>query len=386
MEEKNCVCNGECLDKVMYLKDSVYDYRKNLHCIAEEGRVEFKTYDYIKSVLDELGLESKKWLETGLAGIIKGKDAQKTVAFRADIDGLMSKDGTVKHLCGHDGHMSILLGLIKYVNDNKDKLKDNFVFIFQPAEEGPGGSEDMVKDGIIEYYGIDEIYGLHVNPLLDEGVIGIKKGPMMAGTIDFEINIVSKSAHGAMPQNGIDGIVISAEVINSLQTIVSRNVSPIDSAVITVGKIRGGARRNIVAENVSLEGTVRYAKDEVYANVLDRMKKICEFTAAKYDCKIEMSVCNECRAVINDDNLYQEFKDAFKGENVVELDFQMGAEDFAFFQRAVPGFFFNVGTRNEEKGFTAGLHNEQFDFDEKIILNGVEVYRKLMEYKNMIEK
>ncbi len=161
--------------------------------------------------------------------------------------------------------MSILLGLIKYVNDNKDKLKDNFVFIFQPAEEGPGGSEDMVKDGIIDYYGIDEIYGLHVNPLLDEGVIGIKKGPMMAGTIDFEsedmvkdgiidyygideiyglhvnplldegvigikkgpmmagtidfeINIVSKSAHGAMPQNGIDGIVISAEVINSLQT------------------------------------------------------------------------------------------------------------------------------------------------------------------------
>lgn len=374
------------LEKVMYLKDRVYNHRKNLHCIAEEGRVEFKTYNYIKSVLDGLGLESKKWLETGLAGIIKGKDAQKTVAFRADIDGLMSKDGTVKHLCGHDGHMSILLGLIEYVNDNKDKLKDNFVFIFQPAEEGPGGSDDMVKDGIIEYYGIDEIYGLHVSPTLDEGAIGVKKGPMMAGTIDFEINIVSKSAHGAMPQNGIDGIVISAEIINSLQTIVSRNVSPIDNLVITVGKISGGARRNIVAENVSLDGTVRYAKDEVYANVMDRMKKICEFTAAKYDCKIEMSVCNECRAVINDDKMYKEFKDAFKGYDVSELEFQMGAEDFAFFQRAVPGFFFNIGTRNEEKGFTAMLHNEGFDFDEKIILNGVEVYRILMEYKNMIEK
>lgn len=366
-----------------FLEGVMKHHREVLHEVAELGREEFKTSEYIRSYLDKLGVEYDEWLGTGTAGIIRGKDAKRTIAFRADIDGLMTECG-VQHLCGHDGHTSILLGLVEYVNANKEKLNDNFVFIFQPAEEGPGGSEDMVKDGIIEYYGIDEIYGLHVNPLLDEGVIGIKKGPMMAGTIDFEINIVSKSAHGAMPQNGIDGIVISAEVINSLQTIVSRNISPIDSAVITVGKIRGGARRNIVAENVSLEGTVRYAKDEVYANVLDRMKKICEFTAAKYDCKIEMSVCNECRAVINDDNLYQEFKDAFKGDNVVELDFRMGAEDFAFFQRAVPGFFFNVGTRNEEKGFTAGLHNEQFDFDEKIILNGVEVYRKLMEYKNMI--
>lgn len=366
-----------------FLEGVMKHHREVLHEVAELGREEFKTSEYIRSYLDKLGVEYDEWLGTGTAGIIRGKDAKRTIAFRADIDGLMTECG-VQHLCGHDGHTSILLGLVEYVNANKEKLNDNFVFIFQPAEEGPGGSEDMVKDGIIEYYGIDEIYGLHVNPLLDEGVIGIKKGSMMAGTIDFEINIVSKSAHGAMPQNGIDGIVISAEVINSLQTIVSRNISPIDSAVITVGKIRGGARRNIVAENVSLEGTVRYAKDEVYANVLDRMKKICEFTAAKYDCKIEMSVCNECRAVINDDNLYQEFKDAFKGDNVVELDFRMGAEDFAFFQRAVPGFFFNVGTRNEEKGFTAGLHNEQFDFDEKIILNGVEVYRKLMEYKNMI--
>lgn len=365
-----------------FLEGVMKHHREVLHEVAELGREEFKTSEYIRGYLDKLGVGYDEWLGTGTAGIIYGKDAKRTIAFRADIDGLMTECG-VQHLCGHDGHTSILLGLIEYVNANRDKLNDNFVFIFQPAEEGPGGSEDMVKDGIIEYYGIDEIYGLHVNPLLDEGVIGIKKGPMMAGTIDFEINIVSKSAHGAMPQNGIDGIVISAEVINSLQTIVSRNVSPIDSVVITVGKIRGGARRNIVAENVSLEGTVRYAKDEVYANVLDRMKKICEFTAAKYDCKIEMSVCNECRAVINDDNLYQEFKDAFKGDNVVELDFRMGAEDFAFFQRAVPGFFFNVGTRNEEKGFTAGLHNEQFDFDEKIILNGVEVYRKLMEYKNM---
>lgn len=374
------------MEEVIYLKEKVYNHRKKLHCIAEEGRVEFKTYEYIKSVLDSLNIESKKWLETGIAGIIEGKNPKKTVAFRADMDGLMSKDGTVKHLCGHDGHMSILLGLIEYINDHKKNLNDNFVFIFQPAEEGPGGSEDMVKDGIIEYYGIDEIYGLHVNPNLDEGIVAVKKGPMMAGTIDFEINILSKSAHGAMPQNGIDGIVISAEIINSIQTIVSRNINPMDSVVITIGKITGGSRRNIVAENVSLEGTVRYAKPDVYAKALERMKKICDATADKYECRIDLSVCNECPAVINDDNLYKEFKEAFKDKDLKELEFQMGAEDFSFFQKAVPGFFFNIGTKNEKKGFTAVLHNEKFDFDENIILNGINVYKELMQFKGMISE
>ncbi|WP_300282870.1 M20 metallopeptidase family protein [Peptacetobacter sp.] len=374
------------MKKVNYLKEKVYKHRKILHNIAEEGRKEYKTFNYIKSILDDLGIESKKWLETGLAGIIKGKNPQKTIAFRADMDGLMSSDKTVKHLCGHDGHMSILLGLIEYINDNKEHLNDNFVFIFQPAEEGPGGSRDMVKNGIIEYYGIDEIYGLHVNPLINEGIIGIRKKAIMAGTVDFEIDIISKSAHGAMPQNGIDGVVISAELINSIQTIISRNISPIDNAVITIGKINGGARRNIVAENIHMEGTIRYAKEEIREKILDRVEKICIGIENKYDCKIIFSIVDECPAVINNDRMYDEFKLLLKDRNIKELELQMGAEDFSFFQKAVPGFFFNIGTRNKEKGYTAVLHSEEFNFDENIILQAMDIYVELLELKGMLER
>lgn len=374
------------MNKIIYLKEKVYNHRKKLHNMAEEGRKEFKTYEYIKSVLDNLNIENRKWLETGIAGIIEGKNPKKTVAFRADMDGLMSKDGTLKHLCGHDGHMSILLGLIEYINDNKERLNDNFVFIFQPAEEGPGGSRDMVKDGIIEYYGIDEIYGLHVNPTIEEGVIGVRKGSIMAGTVDFSIDIISKSTHGAMPQNGIDGVVISAEIINSLQTIISRNISPIDNAVITIGKISGGARRNIVAENVKLEGTIRYAKEEIRNKILERVDRILKGTEEKYECKIKFSIEDECPSVTNNDDMYNEFITLLKNKNIKELKLQMGAEDFSFFQKAVPGFFFNIGTKNEEKGYTAVLHNEKFDFDEKIILQAMDVYVDLLEAKGMLEK
>ena len=373
------------MEDIMYLKDRVYSHRKNLHEIAEEGRKEFKTSAYIKKCLDEMNIKYDEWLETGIAGIIKGKNSKKTTAFRADIDGLMSADGTVKHLCGHDGHISILLGLVEYINDNKDKLESDFVFIFQPAEEGPGGADEMIKQGILEHYGIEEIYGLHVFPGIDEGKIGIKDGFFMANIGELDISIKSKSAHGAMPQNGIDGVIIAADIIASIQTIVSRNISPIDNAVITIGKISGGARRNIVAESVNLEGTIRCFKDEVYEKIVSRIKEICKGVELKYGCEVKVSIYSDCCAVVNDSAMYEEFREALKDDNLEYMEAQMGAEDFSCYQRETPGFFFYIGSRNEERGFTVGLHDEKFDFDEKILMNALEVYRKLILYKGILK-
>ena len=387
MEDKNCVCNGECLDKVMYLKDSVYDYRKNLHCIAEEGRVEFKTYDYIKSVLDGLGLESKKWLETGLAGIIKGKDAQKTVAFRADIDGLMSKDGTVKHLCGHDGHTSILLGLVEYVKANKEKLNDNFVFIFQPAEEGPGGAEDLVNEGILKYYGVDQIYGLHIYPEIPEGKVGIREGYFLSQIGDFEIDIYGKSSHGgSAPEAGIDAITIYASLVSSMQTIVSRNISPIDNAVVSIGKVEGGSRRNIIAEHVHLEGTIRCFKPEVYSKIKERFYEIAYGFSKAFNCEIKVTIRDDYHPVNNNSELCEEFIEAVGDDKVEILDPLMIADDFSYYREEVPGIFFMLGARNEEKGFVNGLHNLRFNFDEKICVNALDAYVSMLEYKGSMDK
>ncbi|TQQ85515.1 amidohydrolase [Peptacetobacter hominis] len=373
------------MEEIMYLKDRVYNHRKELHKIAEEGRKEFKTSAYIKKCLEEMGIEYDCWLETGVAGIIKGRDSKKTSAFRADIDGLTAPDGSVQHLCGHDGHTSILLGLIEYINDNRDKLVNDFVFIFQPAEEGPGGAKEMVDKGIMKFYGIDEIYGLHVSPEIDEGKVGVRDGFFMSKIGELDIEIKSKSAHGAMPQNGIDGIIIAADIISSLQTVISRNISPIDNGVISIGKVTGGARRNIVAESVKLEGTIRCFTDEVFDKIVSRIRAICSATEMKYGCSVSVDIYSDCLSVINDSDMYREFKKALSEYDVVDVQPQMGSEDFSCFQRAVPGFFFNIGTRNVEKGYVEGLHNIGFNFDEKILLNAIDVYRTLLIYKGTLD-
>lgn len=365
------------------LKDIIFNHRKSLNCIAEKGREEYETSKYIRGYLDKINVEYDKYIGTATTGIIKGNIGNKTIAFRADIDGLITEDG-VKHLCGHDGHSSILLGLIEFINENKQKLNDNIAFIFQPAEEGPGGAKDLIDEGIMKKYKIDEIYGLHIYPEIEKGYVGIKEGYFMAQIGDFDINIVAKSGHGAMPQNGIDGIVIAANIINSIQTVVSRNVSPIDNAVLSIGKINGGTKRNIIAENVDLQGTIRTFNPKVYASMKERVKEICTGLEISYNCKINLEIRDDYPSVNNDENLCREFVEAVGSENVIKLDPLMISEDFSYYQMEVPGLFFMLGSRDEYKGFTNGLHNMNFNFDEEILLNGLAIYIKLLEYKKSI--
>ncbi|MGL5346015.1 MAG: amidohydrolase [Peptostreptococcaceae bacterium] len=369
------------------LREKIYKHRRELHCRAEIGRKEFKTSAYIKSYLNELKIDYQTYLETGIVGKIKGNIGNKTIAFRADIDALTT-DSSVEHLCGHDGHMSILLGLVEYLSANKEDLNDNVVFIFQPAEEGPGGAKDLIEAGIIEKYSIDEIYGLHIYPEIPQGTVGVRSGYFMAHEGEVNIEIIGKSAHGAMPQNGIDTIVMASNLVNSFQSIVSRNLSPLDNAVFTVGKIEGGSRRNIIAEHVRLEGTIRAFAPEVYENIKSRVTDLCRGLEISYNGTVNINIKDGYPSVKNDKNLYKEFVKSLEtymeDEKIIQLDPLMISEDFSYYQRAVPGFFFMLGSRNEEKGFVDGLHNINFNFDEEILLNGLEVYVNLLKYKRSL--
>lgn len=367
------------------LREIVYNHRKYLNTIAEVGLQEFKTSKYIREKLERIGLEYEEFIKTATVGIIKGKNPKKTIAFRADIDGLQTEEG-VKHLCGHDAHISILLGFVEFLAKNKEKINDNIVFIFQPAEEGPGGARLLVEEGVLKKYNVDEIYGLHIYPEIESGYVGTRPEYFMAQVGDFEINITGKSGHGAMPQNGIDAIIIASNLINTLQTIVSRNVKPVDTAVLSIGTINGGSRRNIIAENVKLEGTIRTFKPEIYEKMKNRVREICKGLEVMYNCKIEVKINDDYPAVNNDKELYNEFVCALGKDKVIELEPLMISEDFSYYQKEVKGLFFMFGSRNIEKGFTNGLHNFNFNFDEGVLFEAIKMYYKLLVYKNSMDK
>ena len=370
------------------LTQKIYKHRKELQCIAEIGRKEFKTSKYIKDYLDKINVNYNTYLDTAIVGKIDGRIGERTIAFRADMDGLSTDEG-VKHLCGHDGHMSILLGLIEFINGNKENLNDNIVFIFQPAEEGPGGAEELINLGILKEYNVDEIYGLHIYPDIPQGKVGIREGYFLSHSGEIEIEINGKSGHGAMPQNGVDSILIASNIINNLQSIISRNISPIDNAVLTIGKINGGVRRNIIAESVKLEGTIRAFKPSVYDNIKLRMKEICKGVELAYNCNINLHIKDDYPAVNNNKTLCKEFIKSIQVnygyDTVIELDPLMISEDFSYYQREIPGLFFMLGSKNDEKGYINGLHNINFNFDEEILLNGLDIYINLLKYKKAID-
>ncbi len=355
--------------------------------------MEYKTSTYIKSVLNELQVEFENFGDTGILAYFKGENPRKTLAFRTDIDALPVTEESdypnpsthegYMHACGHDGHMSMMLGLARYLSLETTQIIDNILLIFQPAEEGPGGAEEMVKQGVLSRYNVDEIYGIHVFPDVEQGFIGVRAGAMMAMTGEFDIDIYAKSAHGAMPQTGVDGIVIASEIILGLQTVVSRSISPIQPAVLTVGKLTAGERRNIIAGKARLEGTIRAFDKSVFEQLKSRMRTYLKGMEMAYDVRIELETRDMYPPVVNDHSLHSEFVSIFK-EKIVEIEPQMISEDFSFYQEHVPGLFYFIGTRNAEKGYVYPLHNAKFNFDDTILMHGLETYRSVLLHKNSI--
>lgn len=375
------------------IEDDVFETRRQLHQIPEPGLEEYKTSKWLQDKLLSLGVPFEIVDNTGIVAVIKGKNPRKTIAFRADIDALSvteessfeshsSHDGFM-HACGHDGHMSMLIGLAILLSNGTVEVNDDIVLIFQPAEEGPGGAENIVKSGILKKYGVDEIFGIHIFPGIEQGKIALCSGPMMAMTGEFDIDIVAKSAHGAMPHTGIDGLVVASECLLGLQTIASRNVDPTDPVVLTIGKVVGGERRNIIAGNVRMEGTIRTFSPKVYNKIVDRMNTYLSGIASAYEIDIKLEVRDMYPPVINDVNLFDEFW-KINSDRCELIKPQMISEDFSYYQEAVPGLFYFIGSYNETKGHVFPLHSSKFNFDNNVLLDGIESYIKLLSAKGSI--
>ena len=258
---------------------------------------EHKTSKLIQDRLDSLGISVQTAVgKTGVVGTLSSKDNGKTIALRADMDALpiqetgkipyKSKNEGIMHACGHDGHVAMLLGAAEVLSSKRDKLTGTVKFVFQPAEEGLGGARFMIEDGVLE--GVDQIYGIHLWNYQECGTIGIKPGPIMAAADGFKLTIIGKGGHGAAPQGTKDAVLIAAQLIQSFQTIVSRDTNPIESTVISVGKINGGYNFNIIADKVVLEGTTRAYTEQNQKLIKSRMNDIIEGIERMFNCKIEL--------------------------------------------------------------------------------------------------
>ena len=374
-----------------FLLDDIIKNRRALHQIPETALEEFKTKEYLKNYLISIGLEPQEVVETGLFVYIEGKDKENCIAFRSDIDALNIKEETgaefeskhvgKMHACGHDGHMTTLLAFAKYLTTIQP-LEKSVLLIFQPAEESPGRAKDIVETGLLKKYNVKAIYGMHLFPELPEGTVASKEGSFFAQAALMTTTITGKSGHGAMPHKTIDPLMAFTKIVDGYQTIVSRNLSPFDPGVVTIGKFCGGSAQNIIADTVNFWGTIRTFKEENTEFIIDRIKEIHRGIELSYRVKIDEKIDIVYPPVVNDKELYKKFVETMKDMNYVEHEALTISEDFAYYQKEVPGIFMLLGTRSEEKGFVHPLHSCHFNFDEKVLLKGVEAFARILESHN----
>ena len=370
--------------------------RRDLHANPEMGFKELRTSGIVAGALEALGVEVHRNIgQTGVVGVIHGKSTTsgRMIGLRADMDALpiveendvehCSTTSGLMHACGHDGHTAILLGTAKYLAENKN-FNGTAVLIFQPAEEGLGGAKAMLDDGLFEKFPCDAIYALHNWPALPAGVIGINPGPMMAAADRFEIKIEGRGGHGAHPYQTIDPIIVAAQIITALQTIVSRNVHPVESAVISFGHVQAGnaAAPSVIPSHATLIGTVRTFSDEVQKLVESRMRQLIASIADAFGAKAELNYVRSYPATINSTNeanfVADVATDLFGAERVVRnLIPSMGSEDFSFMLRQRPGAYFRLGQGGAEAGKL--LHNPKFDFNDDVIPTGSAMFAALVE-------
>lgn len=367
----------------------VKNIRRDLHRIPEIGFDLPLTSAYVRDCLLLMGYTPISIAETGWI-VVKEGASSEAIAFRADMDALNVTEMTGvpfessiqghMHACGHDGHMTMNLLLAKYLADFPDQRKRSVLLIFQPGEEGPGGAKPMIDAGIFKRYPVKAIFGYHLFPFLDEGKLGTKAGPMMGQNSEFFITVHGISGHAAEPQRSMDAIVASASLITAFQSIVSRNTNPMESVVISIGLLNGGTRVNVVADEVKLGGTIRSFSDKSHAKLHQRIGEVVKGVELTHGCNIELEFVDMYPPVINNEGLYDIFKELIPPENRVRFRKVMLSEDFSYFQKEVPGLYIGLGTGNEEKGYNKNLHTSDFNFDESVLLNGLEASLKFINY------
>jgi len=376
-------------EKVKALKAEVIKARRQLHRMPEPGLKEHETTRYIYESLSVMGIKAELGPGgTGVIAYIEGKPGSKAVAFRADIDALSVEEQTgaeycsqnkgYMHACGHDGHAAILLGFAKLLKQLGPELENNVLLIFQPAEEGPGGALTIVNAGILDKYKVSCIFGLHIFPDIEEGKIGCRPGAFMAQTGEFDLSVKGRSCHGAMPDKGNDALVAASDMVLVLNTIVSRNVDPLESAVVTVGRMVCGERRNVIAGDALLEGTMRAFSDTTYNILKSRIIKIVNSVSDAYGCEGSYEIRDMYPVVYNDRKLFEMLLESTDREDFIYMNPLAISEDFSYYQKEVPGLFLMLGSRNQEKGYVHPLHSNRFNFNEEILISGIQMFYNLI--------
>ena len=382
------------------VENKVIEWRRDIHQNPELGNREFKTAEKIASHLKSLGIEVQTGVaHTGVVGLLKGNLPGKVIALRADIDALPVTERNdlpyrsnvrsefggqpvgVMHACGHDTHTAILMGVAEVLSKNKDKIKGTVKFIFQPAEEGPppgeeGGALLMVKEGVMENPKVDAIFGLHINSQTPVGVIRYKSGGTMAAAQRFVINVKGKQSHGSQPWSGVDPILISAKIIDGLQTIISRETDLTnEAAVITVGKISSGVRFNIIPESAEMIGTIRTLDYDMKDKLNKRMVEMVETIAKAYGGEATCEITNSTDITYNNPALVDQMLPTMKrvagAENIQLQKAITGAEDFSYFQREVPGFFFFLGGMTPGNTASFPHHTPDFMIDDSGLMQNI---------------
>ncbi|NPV43751.1 MAG: amidohydrolase [Firmicutes bacterium] len=382
---------------VMDIEDDVIKIRRDFHMNPELGMEEYRTSRIVGEILEGLGLEVKRNIaNTGVVGLLAGGSGGKTIALRADMDALPIQDEKKvvyasrilgkMHACGHDAHTAILLGTAMVLSRIKDRLKGSVKFIFQPAEETVGGAEPMIREGVLENPKVDAIFGLHMAPDIETGRIGVKYGMANASSDTFRIVVKGRAAHGASPHLGVDAIAVTAQVINCLQLLISREVDPLDSAVLTIGTINGGTQSNIICDRVQMTGTLRSLNPVVRKRIIERVKQLLTGITQNLGGDCLLSLTPGYPPLFNHSEMVELVERAAKGvigeENVVRISRpSMGVEDFAYFLQKVQGAFWRLGCRNPSKNIEYPGHNPLFDIDEDALAIGVAVHVKtVMEF------
>ncbi len=373
------------------IEDWIIEQRRDIHQHPEPSRREFRTCKKILSILKDLGIDVKRgYYNTDVVGIIKGNKEGKTVGLRFDMDALEMDEMTdlsfkslnkgIMHGCGHDGHTAIGLGVAKALVEMKDEIHGTIKLIFQPAEEDApngGGAQHMIKNGVLEDPKVDCMVGMHIWPELKLGQVGTKDGVLMAASDPFTIEITGEGVHASMPNQGIDPIVIGAQIVNNIQTIISRNIDPFEPAVVSIGVFRGGSRYNVIPEKVTIEGTVRTFNNEVREKVYRRLKEIVEYTALSMGGRAKLDYKFTYPPLVNDGSIVKIAKKSIckiiGEDNYIEVKRPAsGGEDFAYFAKEVPSVYMFVGYGEEGKKIYPP-HNPHFDFNEKVLSIGTKV-------------
>lgn len=378
------------LELAQNMSEELVDMRRTLHQKPELAYCEFETSKLVQRRLDELGIEYKANVaKTGVVGIIRGKKGDgKTVLLRADMDALPIQeqndvpyrsqiDGCM-HACGHDSHTTMLLGAAKLLKQLENEFCGNVKLMFQPAEEGTGGAEPMIEEGLLEEPRVDAAFGLHVEPSYECGTVAVKGGALMASPDGFEVTVKGKGGHGAYPHNTIDPLLTAVKIIEGLQSINSRNIDATTPAVVSVCAISGGEFYNVIPDTVTFSGTTRAFDSETRKELFDRIEQIsngiCAAMGATCECKFDYLY----PPLVNDDAMAELVKASAAAvigkNNVLELKKPfMGGEDFAYLANNVPAAFFYLGCRNEQKGCTSPWHSATFNIDEDCLPVGSAV-------------